>query len=243
MDSDDRSQTLQASASGMDLDRTLLPRNNALRDNVYLKHLSLTATIGADAWGRFDKPQPVLLSVRWYKYLPYGSDSLETSLSYSKMSKDILSAVEARRGGWASAQSFAEFIHYVATDRQWGGVGLAVEVWLPKALLQAGEGLKVKRAYYLKEGIEELEKPFAEEELFPRAVVGDVRAFCVIGVSGNVHERRERQMVRVDLEVEEDLVVGSKEGVESHWRGLVKQSVEVSEVLFSIFDRRWAVRC
>ena len=206
------------------------PRAN---DNVYLKSLSLPPlVVGADAWGRPDKPQPVLVSIKWYNPLP-ATDSLAGTLNYSTIAKDITSALEARRGGFSSAQSLIEFILYVAVEKGWKGVALGIEVDLPKAILEAGEGLKVGRGYDLQghggmdvemEG--GLQAPFGKEELYPRARIGDVRVLCVIGI--NPHERLAKQTVRVDLEVEEDLAIGSRDGIASHWRGLVKHAVEVS---------------
>lgn len=193
-------------------------------DYVYLKDLQLSAVVGQDAWGRADKPQPALVSVKWYQALS-GVDNLQETLNYSKMAKDITESIDNRRGGFVSAQSLAEFIQYVSVNNQWGGLGLYIEVHLPKAVLYAGNGLKLVRSYQLEE-MEPGREVFSQDQLYPRAMIEDVKVLCVIGV--NPHEREAKQMVRLDFEIEEDLRFGAPDGIASHWRELVKHAVEVS---------------
>ena len=198
-------------------------------DHVYLKDLQLSAVVGQDAWGRSDKPQPVLMSVKWFHYL-VGTDKMEDTLSYSKMAKDIVESIDNRRVGFASVQSLAEFILYVAEEKQWKGAALSIDVHLPKALLHAGNGLKFSRMYHLN-GQPEREALFDASELYPRTEVEDIRVLCIIGV--NPYEREAKQMVRVDLTIEEDLSLGAAQGITSHWRGLVQHAVQASDPSFS----------
>lgn len=197
---------------------------NGNSDYVYLRDLQLSAIVGQDAWGRSDKPQPVLLSVKWYQNLS-GTNDLQDTLSYSKMTKDIVQSIESRRGGFPSAHNLAEFILYVAVDKQWRGLALSIVVHLPKAILHAANGLKFFRSHHLQEP-EPTREPFGANEIYPRTVIEDIRLPCIIGV--NAHERERKQTVRIDMTIEEHLEKGSADGISSHWRGLVQHAVEVS---------------
>ena len=197
---------------------------NKGNDYVYLKDLQLSAVVGQDAWGRTGKEQPVFLSVKWFHDLG-GTDRLEETLSYSKMAKDIIESIKSRNGGFNSVQSLAEFIVYVAIDKDWKGAALLVEAHLPKALLEAANGLKFSRGHYLQE-LNSERQPFDARELYPRVTLEDIRLLCIIGV--NPHERETKQAVRVDMSIEEDLSMGAADGIATHWRGLVHHVVQVS---------------
>ena len=195
----------------------------AVVDHVFIENLAFTAVVGPDAWGRKDKPQQVLISVKWYNDIS-GADDINSTLSYSKISKDITEAVQGRSKGFPSVQAVMDLVLFVVVDKKWGGIALELEVHLPKALLQALGGLRYKRGYTPNE--QSMNRmPFPREKLYPYAVVEDLNALCIIGV--NPHERETKQQVKVQLTIEEDLKIGAAEGIRSHWQGLVKDALHV----------------
>ena len=205
-------------------ERSITPfAGRAVTDYVFIENLSFTAVVGPDAWGRKDKPQQVLISVKWYNDIS-GADDINSTLSYSKISKDITEAVQAHPQGFPSVQAVMDLVLFVVVDKKWGGIALELEVHLPKALLQAFGGLRYKRGYTPNEQ-SMARMPFPREKLYPYAIIEDLNALCIIGV--NPHERETKQQVKVQLNIEEDLRLGAPEGIRSHWQGLVKDALHV----------------
>lgn len=205
-------------------ERSVTPfAGKAVVDHVFIENLSFNAVVGPDAWGRKDKQQQVLVSVKWYNDIS-GKDDINSTLSYSKISRDISEAVQGHSKGFLSVQTVMDLILFVVVDKKWGGIAMEMEVHLPKALLQAFGGLRYRRGY-TPNGQSMNRMPFAREKLYPYAVIEDINALCIIGV--NPHERETKQQVKVRLTIEEDLKIGAPEGIKSHWQGLVKDALHV----------------
>ena len=213
-----------ASTLGTESERSITPfAGRAVVDYVFIENLSFNAVVGPDAWGRKDKPQQVLISVKWYNDIS-GADDINSTLSYSKISKDITEAVKAHSKGFPSVQAVMDLVLFVVVDKEWGGIALELEVHLPKALLQASGGLRYKRGYTPNE--QSMNRmPFPREKLYPSAVIEDINALCIIGV--NPHERLTKQQVKVQLTIEEDLAIDAPQGIRSHWQGLVGEVLQV----------------
>ena len=198
--------------------------SRVVNDCVYLKDLQISKAVGTDAWGREGKAQPMLISLKWYNDLS-GKDDLKETLSYSKISKDVVKAISEEYGSFTSAHTLADFIYTISVVNNWGGVGLTVQIHLPKAVLHANNGLKYVSHYQLRE-LPGNRHFFDEDQLYPKTLIEDVKLSCIIGV--NEHERLSKQIVRADFIIEEELQLFSHSGIDSNWRGLVRQAVEVS---------------
>ena len=205
-------------------DRSITPfAGRSVVDNVFIENLYFSAVVGPDAWGRSDKQQQVLVNVYWYNDIS-GEDNITSTLSYSKISKDILEAVGGRKKGFPSVQEVMDLILFVAVDKKWGGIALELEIHLPKALLQTDKGLKFRRGY-VPHGQATDRMPFPRDKLYPSTVIEDIQAACIIGT--NPHERETKQQIKIRLVIEEDLEVGALSGIKSHWQGLAKNALEV----------------
>jgi dihydroneopterin aldolase len=195
-------------------------------DHVYLKDFQLSAVVGPDAWGRPGKEQPVLISLKWFHELS-GNDDIQDTLSYSKISKDIVSSMNDRRANFESAQGLVDFIVYVATSKGWKGLALQIKIHLPKTILQANNGLTFTRTYMMQD---KRSIGAFKYDLYPKATIDDIQVSCIIGV--NPHEREIKQTVRIDVAIEENLEIASEDGIKTHWQGLARHCAEVSQSFF-----------
>ena len=216
--------TVQASSAAVNADRSVTPfAGRAVIDNVFIENLYFSAVVGPDAWGRSDKQQQILVSIYWYNDIS-GEDNINSTLSYSKMSKDIIEAIEGHQKGFSSVEAVMDLILFVAVDKNWGGTALELEIHLPKALLQTEKGLRYRRGY-VPHGQAIDRMPFPRSKLYPSTVIGDIHAACIIGI--NPHERKTKQQIKLQLIIEEDLEAGAQTGIKSHWQGLTKNALEV----------------
>ena len=185
--------------------------------SIFLKNMQLQAIVGTDAWGRPEKAQPVILSIRAFRPVQAGDD-IDDTLNYSKMSKDVMDVVTATDagGGFPSVTELASAIWRLRDE--WKVDGMTVEIQLPKAVLRADKGLTSTVAYTRGE---------------PGPIVNEVRieglkTSCIIGV--NPHERLEKQRVEVNVSFEYD---GDARLARSHasaqWRTFTKRIVGIVE--------------
>ena len=203
--------------------------------SIFLKNMQFQAIIGDDAWAREGKLQPVCLTLRAFRDVVTEGDDINKTLSYSKISKDILEAVSNRdsSAGFTSLDEFSAQISVLAQEKHWHVKGLIIEAQLPKAVLQAERGLVYWAAYINDEVSNALQMTKCEKRIEALMVP------CIIGV--NPHERLEKQMVEINVIYEElprtddfDL----SEVSPSHWASLSRDIITlVEESAFETVER------
>lgn len=177
-----------------------------VRDCIFLKKLHLTAIIGNDAWGRCHKTQPVVLSIRLQHLLSAAgkSDDIDDTVSYGKISKDILEYVgENHAKDFSNAANFTSEIMILATTMKWGGDRLEIMTALPKGSLQAQCGIGYSAVYdWPTTAI-----PQSSDGLLLRILkknryfIRDLRIMSFIGV--NEHEKEVQQAVVLNISIAE----------------------------------------
>ena len=177
----------------------ILPSGEWLRqlspyvDRVLVNSLSVTSTVGVDAWGRI-KPQPVLISLA----VSFGkafnsaaaSDQVDDStVHYGDLSKNIIAAVKAKAKDTLSMHNLMGVLEAaaLATIPNLDGVhALELEICLPKASL-LGTGVVVQ--YFI-----------ADWALARRLHIRDLTLPTVVGV--NEHEKKMKQQLLVNVWVD-----------------------------------------
>lgn len=164
-------------------------------DTISVNNLSVSATVGVDAWGR-KRYQPVLISVKLSLAQSFDSaaqnDQVDRStVHYGQLSKNITNAVESRGKEEIRLDQFAKLVEATACETVPFPALLETfetEIFLPKAsLLGAGAGV----AYAICYGSGDESKI-----VFLR----DVKVPTIIGV--NSHERYSKQMVTANLSID-----------------------------------------
>ncbi|KAI9717889.1 MAG: hypothetical protein M1812_004416 [Candelaria pacifica] len=164
-------------------------------DIISVSNISVSATVGVDAWGR-KKYQPVLISVKLSLAQSFDSaaqnDQVDQStVHYGQLTKNIIEAVASRGREEIRLDQFARLIEATACETVPFPLlveTFETEIFLPKAsLLGAGAGIAYARAYG--SGDE-------SRVVFLR----DIRVPTIVGV--NDHERQSKQMVVANLSIE-----------------------------------------
>jgi len=205
-------------------------------DRVVLRQIPFNIKIGQDAWGR-DKPQPVLLSLE----IPYdfqkaaATDDVSHTLDYGKLYKSLTSELGN------SSENAAELALRIRDVLQPGEYFLA-NIVLPKGNLRAEGGLHF--AFEFQAG----ERP-GEIIVMQSLSIKGIRCPCIVGV--NPHEREEKQIVVVNLDVKKvDIINEDHEnlhdflysGIEGSFpyasmiRKAVKVSISRDSVVINIAD-------
>ena len=168
--------------------------SSGLIDSIYLRNLQLSAVVERDAWGRPDKTQPVLMSLRLYRDTSRagGSDEVGDTFSYGQMCKDVSTAIDGK-----TFREFEEIIVGIGMlSNTWAGDRLEYQVTLPKGLLRVEGGLcrdVVMQRYNMNEW----------RVCSSQWTVRKIKAACIIGV--NPHERLVKQAVSIDICVPDTL--------------------------------------
>ncbi len=164
-----------------------------MADTIFLRNLSLTATVGRDCWHR-DKAQPVLVSVLLYTNIKSAgvSDNVNDTINYGLVYKslvDILSGTNYPTLDACAEEVCQKCLVVGGCDR------VRVAVGLPKALLQAeGEGAGISMQMEMS-----LNGNGTTTILSKNLHVSRLRPRCIIGV--NPHEREHKQIISLDLEL------------------------------------------
>lgn len=199
------------------------PSGDDSHDYIYLRNLHLSAVIGADAWDRAGKPQPVIVSLRLQREISRAaaSDNIDDTVSYGQICKEVTSSVTAQ-DEYTDMFEFTAHIYGLVRKKEWGGTSLQMRTVLPKGSLRAEGGI----------GFESAARMMPEGGGFREGsatfLVNELKIACIIGV--NAHERLTKQIVSVNLQITKDRsrnshVPGSHG---EHWRGLIKDVIHVS---------------
>lgn len=198
-------------------------------DTIFLRNLTLQATLGRDAWNRPNKAQPIILTIHLAlnTSLTAQTDNLAHTFSYGQLCNDITAKI--------ANQSFDSLDHLTTNlasiAEAWPGEEIKISALAPKALLRAEGGfsrdLVLRRQSLVHEGTELL----VWHVVCHRWMIRGLKPACVIGV--NAHERLEKQIVVLDLVLfgEDDAAAYTSqigEGQEM-WRRLVRRVLEVVE--------------
>ena len=204
---------------------TLLKEDWSAQDIIYLRNLHLSAVIGADAWGRAAKAQPVILSIFLQQDLVNAAarDDINQTVSYGRICKDVMTFVE-RTKSFDDLLSFNTLICNLASLNSWGGGNIDVLTMLPKASLRAEGGLGLKTSSLGGE-----DRTIDDASI--KFLVKDLKLYCIIGV--NPHERASKQLVIVNLMIQEDRSTDRVQetrridGLASNWQHLLPDVINV----------------
>ena len=161
-------------------------------DKVILKNMPFDLPVGLDAWRRFHKPQPVLITMEIQPTSTLepaaAKDDVSLSLDYGKLYKRIFESFkELDPEAFPTARALIS--HLVGLVHDCGL--LDIEILLPKALPQRNGGV-LYRFQVDKSGLEINTSSLA-------LTVKQIACDCIIGV--NPHERIYKQTVYVDISV------------------------------------------
>lgn len=159
-------------------------------NSVFLKDMPFHLSIGKDAWQREDKPQPVNITLRVDNVDSINdvatTDDISKSLDYGKLYKSIQSNLNPKTS-YSNIQQIAHFVlaSLIANSHDISG---EIQIKLPKAALRAEGGLEYVFGSNRDQG------PTIEHEFLH---IRGIKCACIIGV--NPHERRDKQIVIVNL--------------------------------------------
>jgi len=198
------------------------PHGDDSYDYIYLRNLHLSAVIGADAWDRPGKPQPVIFSLRLRRKISRAaaSDNIEDTVSYGQLCKDITSYVAAHNA-YTDIHEFTVHMCLYALTKE-ASTSLQMRTMLPKGSLRAEGGIGFEAAAEnVGEGVH-----FVEDST--KVLVNDLKIACIIGV--NAHERLAKQTVILNLQISEDesRIFHEPGTYGEHWQGLIKDVIHVS---------------
>ena len=194
-------------------------------DTISLRELHTTAIIGADAWNRVGKAQPLVLSFFLTFDTSYAGayDDVNGTFSYGQMCKDVLAKVDGK--------DFRNIHHLTSKIADlaytWPGETLKITAMAPKALLRVDGGFG--RDIVLRRKDERSLWDVNSNEWF----IQGLSIACIIGV--NEHERLEKQVVNISLkmrgESDQEQYKNAMCGENEMWRSLVRRVCEVSNGL------------
>lgn len=159
-------------------------------DKVILKDIRLELAVGLDAWRRFNKPQPVLLTLEVQPASNFeaaaSKDDVNLSMDYGQLYKRIMSRLNA-------VESFPTVIVLLSqlSEMVTDYTTLDIDLLFPKALLQANGGV----LYRLQ--IDKSDPEAATSNL--SLTVKQIACGCIVGV--NPHERLYKQSLFIDISV------------------------------------------
>ncbi|KAJ9610221.1 hypothetical protein H2200_004998 [Cladophialophora chaetospira] len=161
-------------------------------DKVILKNMPFDIPVGLDAWRRFHKPQPVLITIEAQPTSTLepaaAKDDVNLSMDYGKLYKKVSSSLKA-----ADPDAFptvrALISHLV--DLVSGCGVLDIDLLFPKALPQSTGGV----LYRFQVDKSEIEVDTSSLAL----TVKQIACNCIVGV--NPHERIYKQTVYVDISI------------------------------------------
>ena len=170
--------------------------DSSIPDSICLRNLHLSAIIGNDAWNR-QKAQPVVLSVKLSTTITSAgaTDDIRKTTSYGQICKDIMQAVEEKAEGHENIVEFNLYLFDLAREKLWGGQALQISILLPKASLRAEGGICLTTHYTYPSNDGTIGRGSR------RFDISCLKIPCIIGV--NAHERREKQLVVVDISLSE----------------------------------------
>lgn len=157
-------------------------------NSVFLKDMPFMLSLEKDAWQRKDKVQPVNITFRVDQVHSIDdaavSDDVSKSLDYGKLYKDMQRYLEGQ-GTYPNIRAIALVIVECANP----STGTCfVQLDLPKAALRAEGGLR-----YTVKSEQDSDSTTCHDTFH----IQGIRCACIIGV--NPHERRDKQMVIINL--------------------------------------------
>ena len=178
----------------LDLILCLIHRLKMPMDAISLRNFHMTAAIGPDAWNRWLKLQPIVLTLKLEIDTTSAgkSDEIGHTFSYGQMCKDV--AVLSGEHFFSVDDLILNLVT-IAISAQWPGESLQVFLLAPKALLRVEGGLG--RQVTLQKQLVGVHPTWTSERQV--WLVKQLKMACIIGV--NPHERLEKQQVNVDLEI------------------------------------------
>ncbi|ERF76224.1 hypothetical protein EPUS_04301 [Endocarpon pusillum Z07020] len=157
-------------------------------NTVFLKDMPFMLSVGKDAWNRENKPQPVSITLRVNNVKSIhdvaASDDISQSLDYGKLYKNI----QSKLGNPGGHDCLSDIAKQVLAAVEVPETSSSVEVVFPKAALRAEGGLR---------SIVNWDKDRDVTNVYQTLQILGIKCACVIGV--NPHERREKQIVVVNL--------------------------------------------
>ena len=160
-----------------------------MKDVISLHGIPANLAVGADAWGRPGKPQPVIISFN----ISYAAgiqeaaakDDVSKTMDYGKFYKAVRATLDNQDHGFSDIKALLRVLHNCVPL----GDGVEINVYLPKASIRAAGGIR-----YTDLSERELGGKLVRKE---SVSILDIRCTCLLGV--NPHERLEKQPVAVDL--------------------------------------------
>ncbi|KAL9128372.1 MAG: hypothetical protein Q9217_002926 [Psora testacea] len=212
------------------------PRTPRSQDTIFLRALHIEATLGADAWNRPNKRQPIILSLSLtLDTTSTGtSDDISYTFSYGQVCADVTKNLD--RHGFLSLDHLTSDLASLASN--WPGESLKIVAQAPKALLRVEGGLGLELVLRRPRPLRgEEQKNISQSNQLTWHVASRewtmtaLKPACIIGV--NPHERLEKQIVCIDLRVwghkdAEAYSAQIKEGPQM-WRRMVTRTCEVVE--------------
>lgn len=159
-------------------------------DKVILKNLRFDLVVGLDAWRRWDKPQPVLISLEVQPTSNFegaaAKDDVSLTMDYGKLYKKISSGL-ALVPQFATVQMLITQLSELVTDY----LVLDIDILLPKAILRSRSGVLYRSQF---------DKSASEAPAFSLSMtIKQIACDCIIGV--NPHERLYKQSLFFDISV------------------------------------------
>ena len=150
--------------------------------------MSFVLTVGKDAWHRENKPQPVSITLRVNNVKSIddaaASDDVSQSLDYGKLYRNV----QNKLSNPGVYDGFSDVAYQVLAAVEVPETSSSVEVDFPKATLRAEGGLRYTLNWDRDRGVTNVDTTLQ--------ILG-IKCACIIGV--NPHERREKQIVVVNL--------------------------------------------
>ena len=159
-------------------------------DKVILKNIRFDLVVGLDAWRRWEKPQPVALTLEVQPASNFeaaaAKDDVGLTVDYGKLYKK-LSIDLLQSTSFTNIQALVDRLSALVADYHI----LDIDILLPKALLQAQGGVLYRS---------QLDRSASD---FPASslsmTIKEIACSCIIGV--NAHERIYKQTLFLDISV------------------------------------------
>ncbi|KAF7505135.1 hypothetical protein GJ744_001201 [Endocarpon pusillum] len=190
-------------------------------NTVFLKDMPFMLSVGKDAWDRENKPQPVSITLRVNNVKSIhdaaASDDISQSLDYGKLYKSI----QSKLGNPGGHDCLSDIAKQVLAAVEVPETSSSVEVDFPKAALRAEGGLRYTANWDKDPDVTNVHKTLQ--------VLG-IKCACIIGV--NPHERREKQIVVVNLTFRSTFHTKEATGMEialDHYHKIIEMVVKLIE--------------